>query len=197
MSQFIIASKVWLNTRLLTQTWVVMPLVLFVLGHGSAPYQFSSLIGVSLAIMFFRCLDDSFCFQYDQNQRDVVYHEYGVKPLFVMSTCLGALYLWTLDWCFHATMFRLNLALIAVSMVLYMSLQNRKAITMVSMLKYPVLLYMINASTGKVDWLWVGGVSLCLLIREVVEEYLNIRNRKIEITVLVLLVNTKLVMRFA
>ena len=197
MSQFMTASQVWLSTRLLTPTWLFVPPVLFVLGHGLAPYQLSSLMGVYLAIVFFRCLDDCFCFQYDQTQRDLAYQEYGMKPLFVMSTCLGALYLWTLEWCFHASMLRLNVALIVVSIVLYVWLRNRKPITMVSMLKYPVLLYMINASSGKLEWLWVGGVSLYLLIREVLEEYLNIRNRKIEITVLVLLVNTKLFMRYA
>ena len=197
MSPLITAMTVWLKTRLLTKTWLLMPVALFILGHGQAAYSLSLAIGVYLAAFFFRCFDDYFCFQHDLRQRSLTYQEHGSQPLLIMSVSLGSLYLWTLWRFFHPSALHMNLILIFTSVTLYICLQNHKAITLVSMLKYPVLLYMINDASGQPEWLWIAGISLCLLARELLEELLHVRSRKVEVAALLLLVHTKLFMRYA
>ena len=67
----------------------------------------------------------------------------------------------------------------------------------VSLLKYPLILYLIGEATGHVAWIWLVVVSLFLVAREILEERLAIRSKRVEVGIAVLLLNFKLLLRYA
>ncbi len=186
----------WSKERILTGPWMVMPVALFVLGHGPDAYQVSMIPALYAATVFFRAFDDFFCFAYDQSHRTSDYQQYGKRPLLILALPSGLIYLCTLPYLFTIESLRLNVLLILVSCGLYLMLEGSKFITLVSLTKYPVILYVIGLPTGESNWLGVIIASLFFVGREVLEEFFNVRNKKIEVGFVLLLVNAKLISRY-
>ncbi|MCO4793678.1 MAG: hypothetical protein KC493_08205 [Bacteriovoracaceae bacterium] len=186
----------YIKERLKLFPWLLMPFVLFFIGHGPAKYQFTLIISLVFAIVFFRALDDYFCFSYDLIKKKSDYLNNGPRPILFLALTSGVIYLLTVNYFYDAKTLLLNIFLIVISCAFYIKSKRNKLITIVSILKYPVLLYAVGSITNESNFLWIILASVFFLAREILEEFFDLKNKKIEIAILIILLNTKLILRY-
>ncbi|MGB0647398.1 MAG: hypothetical protein ACPGQS_09510 [Bradymonadia bacterium] len=187
----------WLRERMLTPVWFGLGVFLYIMGHGPKALDWLLIVFVYSSLTFFRALDDWCCFEHDRARRSDAYQRYGSSPLGVLSLLTGVLYLSVVGLVLSVEGSALNLILIVSSLVFYRILHRSPLIHFVSLLKYPLILYLVGEATGHVAWIWLAVVSLFFLAREILEERLAIRSKRVEMGIAVLLVNLKLIMRYA
>ena len=191
------AYALWFRERMLTPVWLGLGLFLFIMGHGPEALDWLLIVFVYSSLIFFRALDDWCCFEHDLARRTDAYQRFGSPPLGVLSLLTGVLYLSVVGLSLSREGLALNLMLIVSSLVFYRLLDRSPLIHFVSLLKYPLILYLIGEATGHVAWIWLVVVSLFLVAREILEERLAIRSKRVEVGIAVLLLNFKLLMRYA
>jgi hypothetical protein len=186
----------WWKERLWKAPWIGMPFALFILGHGPDAYRLAMLPMLCVAVVFFRAFDDYFCFAYDQEHSSRSGQSHGSRAPLLWSLAAGLLYLGSLPWLVSVDALTVNALLVFGSVGLYVALRKSKLITLVSLAKYPVLLWSVGDSSSESGWYVVIATSLLLLIREVLEEFCSLRSMKAEALLALLLITVKLLMRY-
>jgi len=182
--------------RLIKITWFVLPLSLFIIGHGPDDFNFLLCLNLFLAIFFFRVTDDYFCFDYDKKQKDRKYLSRDKKDVLFLALVYGVFYLVTLKMFYQQKEVLFIYSQLIISTFLYIILRENKSVVLVSILKYPILLYILATQTGETNYVWVMSLTLFFIVREYSEEFLNKRNVKIELFIISLIIGMKLYMRY-
>jgi hypothetical protein len=193
----------YIKDRITFLPWGIMPLILFFIGHGAIKFQYILLYNLLWGIFFFRTFDDYFCFDYDLSVKDSPYLRRGKLPLIKLIVIFGFLFLSSLFLIFKVKLILLVLFIILFSVLMYFILKKSKFITLISLLKYPMFLYMITDYTAVAqnqasvtDEVWIIIGSLFFIVREILDEFYNKRNIQVEILLIGLLIGTNLMLRF-
>ncbi len=175
--------------------WLIMPVLLFILGHSHAKYNYILMYNLLWGILFFRVFDDVFCWKFDLLNKKHNYQSRQKKDLFLLVGLFGFLYVSSLILIYPLKIILLNLGTIGFSAGMYVALKTNRLILLISILKYPLLLYMVALSSREESLVWVFLVSLFFVFREIAEEYFKKRNKNIEYILIVLMLGTKLFLR--
>ena len=188
--------RIYTTERLTIQPWGVLALALTFIAYGPQTYRFEPFVYVAVSLYFYRTLDDYFCFELDQQQRQDHYLRASRLPIIWLAVILGAAWLGTLLMFASDSIFLANIGLLVASIVLYRLLINLRAITFVSILKYPIILGSVAVLTVAPSFGWVIAASALLLIREFVEETYQVRRKDIEVFTCAALIIVKLSLRY-
>jgi hypothetical protein len=175
--------------------WFIIPFVLFFLGHGANAgndFSYSIFPVVFVGIIFFRIFDDMFCYRYDTSLGKQ--HDYLInsrEPIIFFGALLGAIFLYLLMFLTGLDTSLFGMVFIIVSFSFYHLFSMNKKIVFVSLLKYPFLLLVINNATLGANYFWVLIGTAFFTLREVLEENYGIRNKIVEITLIIILLTIK------
>ncbi len=186
---------VYIKERITFIPWGILPVLLFLIGHGNTQYHFILLYNLLWGIFFFRVFDDYFCFDYDKENKQRPYLENGKKPLLILMFVFGILFLSSSILMYEVIASIILFGVLFLSVFLYLLLKNKKEIILVSMLKYPLLLWLVAFYSNEQSMLWIICGSLFFIVREVIEEFYHQRNRQIEMILMFLLIGSKILVR--
>ena len=189
----------YLRERLTVIPWAVIPSALYLLSRGTSESFDASLLGFLYAIVFLlRVVDDFFCFSHDREcGKPAAYLRYTAVRLlpwiivFALAS-VGMAYM-ALPW----AAFVATTLFLAVHPPIYRMLRGRRVLLGVSMAKYPFLLFMVAGLSGQPDFWWPAFGTVFFLLREAVEEIGGLRSRRIETSVVGLLILTRLLLPLA
>lgn len=164
-------------------SWVmhlVLPLFLMIL--GSQTPTASLFVWTWFGILFFRVFDDLFCFELDVRMgKKHQYLKEGTKPLVIYTGILWFLYLsGTLIFTKNMPITMLTSLFIIMHIPFYLLLRRNYHIQVLSLLKYPFMLFALGYMTGAQTWTWAILGSTFLIARELIELYRHKRNQAIE-----------------
>ncbi len=195
MSKIIESCAVYSKDRLTFFPWLIMPLLIIAISHGDERIRYILLYPLLWGVLFFRVFDDLCCFNYDL-KLNKLHTKLGIKPLLLLSYFLGLIYLSSLLFIFDPQILILNIALLTVSGILYYVFRQHKLITTISLLKYPVLMYMVAIFTNESNYLWSILGCTFFFLREYFEEFKGLRNKRFEIIFILGLIINKYLLRF-
>lgn len=195
MSAAIISINLYMKERITFMPWLIIPAILFILGHSSATYNFILLYNLLWAIFFFRVFDDFFCWDYDLINKEHNYQQRPRRDLLILVALFGFLFLSSLLLIYPLKILLLNFGCLLISILLYLLLRRSRGILFISLIKYPVFLYMVASITAESNFLWVIIGSSFFILREVIEEFFHKRNKNIEYILIGLMLGLKLLMR--
>ncbi|MBT4791609.1 MAG: hypothetical protein HON90_08570, partial [Halobacteriovoraceae bacterium] len=82
------------------------------------------------------------------------------------------------------------------SNILYLVFRKNKLIGLISLMKYPLFVYMVAFLSGATNYIWVFIATFYFVVREVLEEFFNIRHKTIEGILLLALILFKISFRY-
>jgi hypothetical protein len=196
MSNSVDPTVLYIKERITFMPWGILPLVLFILGHGPGSYNFIILYNLLWGVFFFRVFDDYFCFDYDLSFKKSPYLLKGKQYIVKLMCVFGFLYLSSQIMIHSMNDTILVFAVIFLSLLLYIFLKVKKWIVLVSLLKYPLLLFITANYSGETNFVWIYLGSFFFIGREIVEEFFGKRNKQFEVIFILLIISTKLILRF-
>lgn len=187
---------VYLRERLRFFPWMLIPIILLVLGHSGAKYEYKLIYPLLWGVFFFRVFDDIFCFDYDSKLKMKAYHQYPRRDLVLVMLVFLFLYLSSVFMIFGPEVLTLNLAFIFISVCAYLLFRKSKLILYVSQFKYFLLLFMVAHYTAETNYVWVVLGGLYFLIREHLKDFVRININMAQYFVFSILLGLKLFFRF-
>lgn len=189
--------QAYMQERMRFYPWFVLPFVLLLLGQGSAPLSWSLIYPLLMGLLFFRAFDDVFCFSYDRKTKGATgYLQGSVKDIYPILLMLWPMFLSSvliITSSLEMTAFCSFLILIHIPT--YLFLRDKKAIQLVSLIKYPIFLFWIHFETGGGQWLWPLLASAFFITRELWELVHKQRSQTAELFIIVGMIVTKLSLR--
>lgn len=195
MSSSFQALNLYRKQRLSFMPWFIIPIILFYLGHGpimNNGFAYSIFSVVFVGIIFFRIFDDMFCYRYDKflgKRHDYLINSRG--PVIFFGALLGGLFLSLLVFFAGINTGLFGLFFVLINLIFYKFLLMNRLVVFVSLLKYPFLLIIIGNVTLETNFFWVVMGTMYFVGREVLEEIYNIRSKKIEVILMLLLLTIK------
>ena len=172
------AIQIYVRERLSFFPWFIIPLYIFFLAHGPLEtFNLKLLYPLLMAIIFFRTLDDIFCWDFDQRMKKSSLY-LTLPRLNVVILCLisGFLYLSGFYFVSDIAVATLNIFFVFFNISLYFILKKTKLIIYVSMLKYLFLFLLVMQLTSETNPIWGMVGSLLFIFREILEEQFKIKN---------------------
>ena len=123
MSNSVDPTVLYIKERITFMPWGILPLVLFILGHGPGSYNFIILYNLLWGVFFFRVFDDYFCFDYDLSFKKSPYLLKGKQYIVKLMCVFGFLYLSSQIMIHSMNDTILVFAVIFLSLLLYIFLE--------------------------------------------------------------------------
>lgn len=178
-------SKLYLRERLSLFPWMLIPIILFFLGHkNSAPFEYILSYSLLWGVFFFRTLSDFFSWSYNKNNSNLNYTRYHRQYMIVL---LGSFFLLFMSSGLMIYTILENLYILAtifISILLYVLFKNSSLIRYVPILGFSLLLALVSAKTDNANPLWVIIGILYLVVKFVAKYKFNRTNSYMEAVVL-------------
>jgi hypothetical protein len=186
----------YIKERITFVPWGILPLILFIIGHGPGPFNFIVLYNLLWGVFFFRVFDDYFCFDYESRIHSAPYLLKGKQYIIKLMCIFGFLYLSSQILIHNINDTILVFLVTFISLILYFFLSKKKWVGLVSVLSFPVLLFVTARFSQETSLVWVFLGSMFFLVRGIAEKVYGRKNIQMEVLFLFVLISSKLILRY-
>jgi hypothetical protein len=183
----------YLRERLSFFPWMLIPGFIYYLGKARDA-DFDSILFVLVLefVVILRVIDDFACFDYDRRMGKERAYLQGEKKTLALAILplAGILVLLSLLALDEKRLIMTGVFL-GLHVPIYLVLRAKPAIVAVSLAKYPFLFYVVASQTEQQQWWWPVAGTLFFLVREALEEIMNLRSQSAEVLVAIGLVLAK------
>lgn len=172
----------YLSLRFRAFPWLFLPLVF--LFFSTTQLDQISILKIIYGIIFlisFRLFDDLMCINFDiaHKEKRFYYKNDHRKFLSMINALLFIILMFSVYLIFNQAVLYLHIAILLISFSLYQFLVQSKFIAIVSILKYPVLIYTLGDGMNA-SLLWGAIIFLILFFKELMDEKIIFDNKNIK-----------------
>ena len=152
--------------------WLILPIVYLLFSIES--YEQISIFKLVYALLFllsFRLFDDLMCISYDMKHSEsrFYYQEIYKRDLIIFNTFFFLILLGSIYFTFNEAVLFLHVGVIFIFFSLYRVLKESKWILLISILKYPILIYSLGDGFNS-SLYWALAIFVILLLKELMDE---------------------------
>ena len=180
---FVDYSKLRLDLSIL----IILPIILLFFSLNLISQLTLPLVTFTLIfVLFFRTFDDLMCIEYDKSFKEnrFYFDSKYLKDIKILSiTCLILLLI--LAATVSTKLLLPIILLVLLSYFLYKKLQDQKGILFISLLKYPLFIYIISYHLNIENHLWPMVIFGFFVVKELMDEQLIMNNNFLKYSIII------------
>lgn len=162
----------YLQQRFRPIPWLILPFVYLLFSiEDLGQFNIFKLVYALLFLLSYRLFDDLMCMSYDMKNSEsrFYYQEIYKRDLVIFNSFFFLLLIGSIYFTFNDAVLFLHVGVTFIFFSFYRALKEKKWVLLISLLKYPVLIYSLGDGLNSSIY-WALTIFIILLIKELMDE---------------------------